>query len=254
VPVADPAAFGGDVWTSTDAGATWTDQTASGRPAHGQAWRSVASDSSGTKLVAVTAGLFSSPGAIWTSTDSGATWTNRSAGTGMTSAGGGAKVASDAIGKNLLMADGSWAIWASTDGGSTWTNRAPVDAEFLASYGNQPEGWQSVACDATGTKLVVGSLPGDVWMSSDGGVTWRDLGSSPGRQNWISLTSDATGTHLVGIEWSGNGDIWTSSNGGLTWTDQASNDPMATAVWAAVTINAPADHEVAVARGAIWTN
>ena len=101
-PNADPAEFSGDVWTSTDGGATWTDQTASS-PAHHQAWRSVASDASGTNLVAVTAGLgVFGPGAIWTSTNAGVTWTNRTAAQAGMGRQSWSSVASDATGKNLV--------------------------------------------------------------------------------------------------------------------------------------------------------
>jgi len=54
------------IYTSTDSGATWTQQTASGS----RTWYSITSSSDGTKLAA---GAFS--GYIYTSTDSGATWT-----------------------------------------------------------------------------------------------------------------------------------------------------------------------------------
>ena len=90
----DPAAFSGDVWTSTDSGATWTDQTVSS-PSHGQEWKSVASDSSGTNLVAV------SVGAIWTSTDAGVTWTKRQR-LRLAWPAGLESVASDATGTNLV--------------------------------------------------------------------------------------------------------------------------------------------------------
>jgi hypothetical protein len=39
----------GDIWTSTDSGATWTDQTAAG--SHN--WQSITASSDGTKLAAV---------------------------------------------------------------------------------------------------------------------------------------------------------------------------------------------------------
>ncbi len=47
----------------------------------------------------------------------------------------------------------------------------------------------------------------------------------------IFRASDATGTNLVSVEWSGgdNRDIWTSSNGGLTWNNQTATNPAANA-------------------------
>ena len=57
---------GGQIYTSTDSGVTWTARGTT------QNWVSIASSSDGSKLVAVTSG-----GQIYTSTDSGVTWTAR---------------------------------------------------------------------------------------------------------------------------------------------------------------------------------
>jgi len=59
----------GFIYTSTDSGATWTQQTNAGR----RSWSSITSSSDGTKLAAVV----SSNGYIYTSIDSGATWTQQ---------------------------------------------------------------------------------------------------------------------------------------------------------------------------------
>jgi hypothetical protein len=58
-------ALAGDIWTSQDAGLSWTNQTA-GTPASGQGWLFAASDATGINLVAAVNG-----GDLWTSTDSG---------------------------------------------------------------------------------------------------------------------------------------------------------------------------------------
>ncbi len=61
---------GGDIWTSSDSGATWTDQAAAGS----RYWNSIAMSADGTHLAAV-----DNRGDIWTSSDSGATWTDQAA-------------------------------------------------------------------------------------------------------------------------------------------------------------------------------
>lgn len=254
-PDSNAAEFSGDVWTSADSGATWIDQTASS-PAHRQAWRSIASDASGTNLVAVTAGLGGfGPGAIWTSTDAGVTWTNRTAALATTGEQSWSSVASDATGQNLVAVGGGSGVWASTDGGVTWTDRTPADPKFQATYGDQVEGWSSVASDATGTKLVAAVDTGDVWTSTNGGVTWSDTGPATSWQVWFSVASDSTGTNLVAVDGLVNGDngeVWTSTNGGVTWTDQATRNPAAAGPWHAVASNAAGDHVVAVGGGALW--
>ena len=254
-PDSRPAGATGDVWTSADGGATWIDQTAAG-PAHGQAWRSVASDSSGTKLVAGTAGLGSfGPGAIWTSTDAGSTWVIRTAANTAIDRQSWSSVASDSTGQMLVAAGSGCGIWASNDGGMTWTDRTPADPKFQASFGDQVEGWSSVASDATGAKLIAAVDAGDVWTSIDYGVTWRDTGPASSWQDWFSVASDSTGTNVIAVDGlvnSYNGDVWRSTDGGLTWTNETTEDPAASGPWRAVVSNAAGDHVVVVGRGAFW--
>jgi len=249
-PRENQAACSGDIWTSPDGGATWTDQTASG-PAHGLAWRAVASDASGTNLVAATEGLYAwGLGTIWTSTDSGATWTNTSIETGASNPDW-RSLASDASGQKLV-AVGS-GVWASIDGGVTWTDRTPADPKFVADFGaGHGEIWSSVASDTIGSKLVVASGAEDLWTSSDGGVTWIDTELGSSSQQWVSVASDATGTNLIAaaaLDGGLSGDLWTSTNGGATWLDAA-----ASGEWQAAVSNAAGDHQVAVGYHALWTN
>jgi hypothetical protein len=201
-------AFGGDVWTSTDSGATWTDRTPSG-PAHGQYWVSVASDQTGANLVAVAGGGLAvagtgSAGDIWTSSNSGATWTDR------TSSGAPhdvywASVASDSTGTNLVAVGAG--IWTSINSGVTWNQQSAP-----AITGK----WVSVASDATGTHLVAASGQvggtGDIWTSVNSGSTWTNetTGTSAANQNWSAVASDSTGAHLVAVVL--GGDIWTETN------------------------------------------
>jgi len=91
----------GNIWTSADAGATWTNRT-KGTQASGKDWASVASDSTGTHLVAVTSatGVRTDGQEIWISADEGATWTKRITVTSTTAAVVGPAVASDATGSH----------------------------------------------------------------------------------------------------------------------------------------------------------
>lgn len=68
--------YGGSIYTSTDSGTKWTEQTAAEGDINS---KSVASSADGTKLVAV---LESTDGYIYTSTDSGVTWAKRTAAKG----------------------------------------------------------------------------------------------------------------------------------------------------------------------------
>ena len=96
-----------DIWTSSNSGAMWSNQTR-GTAASGQDWQGVASDSTGTHLVAVcdvslTSGGVLYGGDIWMSTDSGTTWTNRTKGTAA-SGSEWVAAASDATGSHIVAA------------------------------------------------------------------------------------------------------------------------------------------------------
>ena len=145
---------GGSIWTSTDGGATWTDQTPAG-PAIDLCWASVASDSSGTNLIAVGSG-------IWTSVNAGVTWTQQTA-PPTTTAGAWVSVASDSTGTHLVAVNGAvfsanGDIWASTDSGVTWTNQTSGTS---AAH----QAWSAVASDSTGAHLVAVVSGGDIWTN-----------------------------------------------------------------------------------------
>ncbi len=114
------------------------------RKPQGQGWSSVASDATGTKLVAVV-----DTGYIWTSANGGVTWAaSASAPTWQVWF----SVASDATGMNLMAVDGlvngyNGDVWYSTNGGTTWTDLTTSDP---AASGP----WEAVASNATGSHLV----------------------------------------------------------------------------------------------------
>jgi hypothetical protein len=132
-------ASNGQIFTSTNSGATWS--TNNNFP--GVNWTSVASSSDGTRLVAA-----GSASQIFTSTNSGVTWsTNNSPSANWTS------VASSADGSKLVAASGT-GIYISRDSGATWANSgAPAAA------------WASVASSADGTRLVAAVNGGRLWTS-----------------------------------------------------------------------------------------
>ena len=113
------AANGNMIYTSSDSGATWTKQTASGT----ETWQSVASSSDGTKLVAVVYG-----GQIYTSGDGGLTWPPQ------TTSRNWQYVTSSADGSKLAAVVYGGQIYTSVDSGTNWTGR---------TSGNQ--NWTSIA-------------------------------------------------------------------------------------------------------------
>ena len=127
----------GYIYTSSNAGSTWSARGSSLR------WASVASSSNGEKLVALPY-----TGPIYTSSDYGVTWVVR----------GGSKtwkaVASSADGTRLIACELSGQCFISKDSGITWTAQGPIGT------------WSAVAASADGTKLLAAASNGPIYLHS----------------------------------------------------------------------------------------
>ena len=143
------------VYTSTDSGATWTEQTGS----LFAGYQGVASSSDGTKLVAVALDLY-----IQTSDDSAVTWTGQPA----SAAGTWWWVACDLTCTHVAAVETFGYIYTSTDSGVSWTGRA------------EPRPWLRIASSSDGTKLAATDFC-RIWTSDDSGVTWIAWPTNPSR-------------------------------------------------------------------------
>ena len=231
------AAAGGNIWLSSNSGATWTAQ--SGGAPTSASWYAIASSSDGTKLAAV-----AYSGNIWLSSNSGATWTAQSGGAPTTAQW--RSIASSSDGTKLAAVATSGTIWLSSNSGATWTAQsggAPTTAQW---------NWNSIASSSDGTKLVAVAARGDMWMSSNSGATWTAAVfiAPPTYASWLSIASSANGTKLAAVAYSGN--IWLSSNSGATWTAQSGGAPTS-GNWRSIASSANGTKLAAVAySGNIW--
>ena len=203
----------GNIYTSTDAGATWKPHLTIGETtATGRVWRAVASSSDGNKLVAV-----ASSGHIYTSIDAGLNWTERSTPATQFTAAETAtgrnwyRVTSSADGSKLAAADNGGLIYVSNDSGKTWT--APQPAFFAAYHG--------IASTADGDKLawivpnVTGETNANIWLSNDAGVTSKAVEKA---RQWRGIAMSADGNRLVAAE--NGGDAFGSGLVGLIYTSR----------------------------------
>ena len=188
----------GYIYTSTDSGATWTEQTDSGT----RNWYGVASSSDGTKLVAVD----NSPGYIYTSTDSGATWTERTT-SGQRDWYG---VASSSDGTKLVAVNNNGYIYTSVNSGANWTERTTSGSRV----------WKAVASSSDGTKLVAVDNGGYIYTSVNSGANWTERTTS-GSRDWYAVASSSDGTKLVAVVYAGY--IYTSANSGANWTQSTTS-------------------------------
>jgi len=119
----------------------------------------------------------------------------------------------------------------------------PADAAWTPQ--DSDRNWFAVASSADGTKLVAVVYGGQIYTSSDSGVTWVPRADN---RSWTSVASSADGAKLVAAE--RGGQLYTSTDSGLTWTPHADNNN-----WIAVASSADGTRLVAaVDEGQIYTS
>jgi hypothetical protein len=225
---------------------TWTEH----RPPGLNDWAGLAASTDGTKIVGAL-----SAGDVYTSTDSGASWVkhtltnaaNISRVTSISISGDGAKIAV----AGLTNSSGQPPfVEISTDGGSTWADRTSIISPPNPLIFQDPP--QVVEAE-DGSAFVVAVLGGDIYTSTNDGVSWTDRASA-GIRYWNGLSTQ-DGVHIAAAVSGGFGnfgDIYTSSNGGTTWTDQTT---AGTRGWNGVTISSDGTKLVGVvSTGYIYTS
>ena len=176
----------GAIFTSIDAGTTWTDRTIPGV----HSWYAVASSADGSRLAAV-----DYTGYVYTSADAGVNWTDR---TPAVNNRYWLSIASSADGAKIVLADGGGYLYTSTDSGITWATRT--------SAGNRS--WYSVTSSADGTKLAAADTSGYLYVSADAGASWTAQ-AVPGIRSWAAIASSSSGGKLAAVPWGSN--IWTGA-------------------------------------------
>jgi BNR/Asp-box repeat len=202
----------GYIYTSADAGVTWTEH----REAGSRGWASIASSADGTKLAAA-----SVANTIWTSDDSGSTWKSHPESgehfwVSITMSSDGSRLTAVALEEGNNQGDGKIYTWAQSAGNAfgagAWTARM------------QPYNWRSIASSGDGSKLVAVAYsdfvdtPQPIYLSFDFGATWvpsTGIPVQPDPHTFYRVASSQDGKKLAAAERYGK--IYTSSDSGLTW-------------------------------------
>ena len=87
-------------------------------------------------------------------------------------------------------------------------------------------------------------LDGNIWVSNNRGLTWREVIVGDGTNNWYGMTSSSDGTKLSAIVYGGN--IWTSSNRGVIPTENTTTGAVKN--WGGITASTDGTKLAAVVR------
>ena len=197
------AVNGGYIYTSTNSGATWTQQNGSNSAVIGLPSPLLPMEPNSWRQSVIPFTHASQTGDIYTSTDSGVTWTPAAA----AAACNWSSVASSADGTKLVAAV-IWHVYVSSNAGANWpiggwdAARLGFVLDFRRLFGgwNQSGGggraaarftppptpaaqldtthqqrlhdWTAVASSADGSRLVAAASSGQIYISTDSGVTW----------------------------------------------------------------------------------
>jgi photosystem II stability/assembly factor-like uncharacterized protein len=158
----------GKIYTSTDGGTTWTQQTGAGTGY----WSQLRFSPDGTRLIAGAGAYYAyvyneQYNYLWTgsTSDGGASWAwTRQDGAGQHNWISAAFFSAD--GSRIATADrNTGSIYTSTDAGATWQTDNSLGAR----------GWTAVAASPDGSTLAIASYDGYLYTgsSADGGVSWN---------------------------------------------------------------------------------
>ncbi len=105
---------------------------------------------------------------------------------------------------------------------NTKTNVNTISSQTISSFKStardSSRSWRGVASSYDGVKLVAVVSNGQIYTSTDMGVTWTARDSN---RNWIAVASSYDGIKLVAVV--NNGQIYTSINSGVSWTARDSS-------------------------------
>ena len=233
--------YGGNIWTSTDSGDTWTEDADVGLTKN---WNDLTSSNTGAEIYSIVKN-----GYIWKSTDTGSNWTQLTDSAinsakdweAISTDKNGEYTAAVVYGGYIYISDnsGNWTeitststqnwkgisvssqsgqrifaaayggnIWKSTNYGVTWTM---IEGDISST-----KNWNDISVNKIGRKMAAVVYGGNIWISTNYGNNWVEKSVGGRVRNWTSVSIDPSGTYIVASE--ENGNLWTSGNTGTDWS------------------------------------
>jgi hypothetical protein len=146
----------GDIYTSSDYGAAWANDTAN-TPLSGSYWQKVSSSASGQYLIATT--FHNNAGYIYTSSDYGATWANDTTNTALSGLDW-QSTATSYSGQYLAAVAYGKDVYTSSDYGATWQDVSTIS-------GTQNQSWSNIVMSASGQYLTAAGYSTDIYSGNN---------------------------------------------------------------------------------------
>lgn len=123
------------------------------------------------------------------------------------------------------------------------------------------QAWIGIATSASGqyvaaTTVLTSGSSGDIWVSNDYGVTWRNAtaGTAASGAGWRNITMSSSGQYIYANSASPS-DVWASNDFGVSWTDATASSAATGSTFDAITTDASGQDVVAgVFSGDIWAS
>jgi photosystem II stability/assembly factor-like uncharacterized protein len=184
--------YQGDIWASTNGGASWTEETTPSNPVWYGGWFLNASDGWAT----------GANGTIVATTNGGTTWTAQTSGSTQE------LTAVDCVSTTQCWVSGfGGVILVSSNGGTTWTAQNSTTTNTL----------DEISCVSASDCWASGAA-GTIIATTNGGATWTAQTSGSTQELYGISCVSTTQCWAAG----GAGVILATSNGGTTWTAQTS--------------------------------
>ena len=167
-------------------------------------WSCITSSSTGQYIMAGTGNTSTGAGYFVRSTDYGATWNTY----GNAPSDIYTYITSSSNGSVLIAM--STKLYISIDYGLHW-NQITLPSLYI----------NCCALSLNGSSIAIGVYNGNIYISTNNGVSWGPPSASV--KNWIGISSSQDGTYLAACVGSPSGNIYTSTDSGVTWETRGFN-------------------------------